>query len=83
LKEVKRILMKQGKAFIAVWNKWQLRFLFKSREALIPWRLKDKVLYRYYYLFSPLELKKKLIQLDFKILKHNWFGRNLIFEVKK
>ena len=30
LKEIKRVLKPNGKLFIAVWNKWQPRFIFKS-----------------------------------------------------
>ena len=52
LLELRRILKPGGEAFITVWNHWQPRFWFKPHEVQVPWRTKDKTLYRYYYLFS-------------------------------
>ena len=69
LNELRRILKPSGEAFITVWNHWQPRFWFKSKEVAVPWRKKDKTLYRYYYLFSYAELEKLVKQAGFKILK--------------
>jgi len=76
LKEMKRVLKPNGKLFIAVWNKWQPRFIFKSKEQMIPWRIKDKTYQRYYYLFNIFEFKKLLRKHTFKI-KKSYFDRNI------
>ena len=84
LKEIKRILKDKGEAYISVWNKWILRFIFRPKNYYVPWRVKDKVYLRYYYLFNYFELKKLLKSLNFKIIKSNGiFSKNLIFLVGK
>ena len=67
-KELKRVLKPDGEAFITVWNRWQPRFWFKGKEIEVPWKLKDATLYRYYYLFSYIELKKELQKAGFQII---------------
>jgi tRNA (uracil-5-)-methyltransferase TRM9 len=69
IKELYRVLKPGGEAFITVWNKWQPKFWFKSKNALVPWRSGDKILMRYYYLFSYGELEKLAMQAGFEILK--------------
>ena len=69
LGELRRVLKPGGEAFITVWNRWQPRFWFKPREVAVPWRIKDKTLYRYYYLFSYPELEKLVKRAGFKVLK--------------
>ena len=93
LNELKRVLKPGGEAFITVWNRWQPGFWFKSKELYVPWRKKDKILYRYYHLFSYTELEKLSIKAGFKIiqshpesayhfpLKH--FSRNICLLLKK
>ena len=76
LKEIKRVLKPNGKLFIAVWNKWQPRFIFKSKEQMIPWKVKDKTYQRYYYLFNIFEFKKLLRKHNFEI-KKSYFDRNI------
>jgi len=83
LKELYRILKKDGIALISVWNKWQLKFLFRKKDTLIPWKVKDKIYYRYYYLFNYFELKKLLRKLNFKILDGRVSKGNIIFIIKK
>jgi tRNA (uracil-5-)-methyltransferase TRM9 len=56
--ELKRVLKPGGAAFITVWNRRQPHFWFKGKETLVPWKIKDETLYRYYYLFTYGELKK-------------------------
>lgn len=62
---------------------------FSYRDFLIPWHMKDKTYYRYYYAFSPLELKRMLRQAGFLQVDNSvsygardWFGmrtkRNII-----
>ena len=76
LKEMKRVLKPKGKLFIAVWNKWQPRFIFKSKEQMIPWKIKDKTYQRYYYLFNIFEFKKLLKKYNFKI-KKSYVDKNI------
>ncbi len=93
LNELRRVLKPGGEAFITVWNHWQPRFWFKRKEVVVPWRKKDKTLYRYYYLFSYPELEKMVKQADFKILKSfpessyhfplKFFSRNICLLVRK
>jgi hypothetical protein len=51
------VLKPGGEAFITVWNRCQPRFWFKGKEVMVPWRMKDRTLYRYYYLFTYGELE--------------------------
>jgi tRNA (uracil-5-)-methyltransferase TRM9 len=69
LKELKRVLKPGGEAFITVWNKWQPRFWFKRKDVQIPWKTKEKTLYRYYHLFSYGELDKTLKNAGFEVVK--------------
>ena len=69
LGELRRVLKPGGEAFITVWNRWQPRFWFKPREVAVPWRIKDKTLYRYYYLFSYSELERLVKRAGFTVLK--------------
>ena len=67
-KELRRVLKPKGEAFVTVWNREQPRFWFRSKEQQVPWRLKEKTVYRYYYLFSYAELRKLLIKADWEII---------------
>ena len=66
--ELKRVLKPQGEAFLTVWNYGQPRFWLKSKEQQMPWRLKEKTVYRYYHLFSYGELRKLLSKAGWKII---------------
>jgi ubiquinone/menaquinone biosynthesis C-methylase UbiE len=66
--ELRRVLRPQGEAFLTVWNHGQPRFWFKSREQQVPWRLKEKTVYRYYHLFSYAELRKLLVKTGWTII---------------
>jgi tRNA (uracil-5-)-methyltransferase TRM9 len=66
--ELKRVLKPQGEAFLTVWNHRQPGFWFKSKEQQVPWRLKEKTIYRYYHLFSYGELRKLLIKTGWEII---------------
>ena len=68
-RELWRILKPGGEAFVSVWNRWQPRFLFKSREVYVPWHKKDKTLYRYYYLFSYREIEELAEKSGFLVLR--------------
>jgi ubiquinone/menaquinone biosynthesis C-methylase UbiE len=91
--ELRRVLKPGGEAFITVWNKWQPRFWLKSKNTLVPWRSGDKVVRRYYYLFSYGELAKLARRAGLEIVRVfpesaykfplKWFSRNICMVVRK
>ena len=93
LYELRRVLRPGGDAFITVWNRWQPRFWLKSRNLMVPWRSRDKTLYRYYYLYSYGELEKLVKKAGFNVLKLfpesrykfpiKTFSRNICLLVRK
>ncbi len=93
LNELRRVLKPGGEAFITVWNRWQPRFWFSGKEVAVPWRTKDKTLYRYYYLFSYPELERLVKRAGFQVLKSfpesayhypiKLFSRNICLLVKR
>ena len=93
LQELRRVLKSGGEAFITAWNRWQPRFWFRRKEITVPWRMKDKTLYRYYYLFSYHELEKLAEKAGFEVLKSSpesayrcpikFFSRNICLLVRK
>jgi len=93
LAEVRRVLKPGGEAFITVWNRWQPRFWFSGKEVAVPWRTKDKTLYRYYYLFSYPEIERLVKKAGFKLLEAypensyhfpiKFLSRNVCLLVKK
>ena len=93
LNELRRVLKPGGEAFITVWNRWQPRFWFSGKEVAVPWRMRDKTLYRYYHLFSYPELEKLVKRAGFKVLKSfpessyrfplKFFSRNICLLIKK
>ena len=58
-----------GEAFVTVWNRRQPRFWFKPKEVLIPFKVGDEIIQRYYYLFSYGEIEKLARQAGFELLK--------------
>jgi SAM-dependent methyltransferase len=90
--ELRRVLKPEAEALITVWNRWQPGFWFKGREFPVAWKLKDKTLYRYYYLFTYHELGKLLTEAGFDILRMfpetrysfpiKYFSRNICVLVK-
>jgi len=93
LNELKRVLKPGGEAFITVWNRCQPAFWFKPNELYVPWRKRDKILYRYYHLFYYAELEKLARKAGFKVLKSQpestykfplkSFSRNICLLLKK
>ncbi len=91
--ELYRVLKPGGEAFITVWNRWQPRFWLKSKNILVPWKSREKTLYRYYYLFSYYELEKLVKQAGFKLIESfpedsyrfpiKTFSRNICILVRK
>lgn len=93
LQELHRVLKPDGEAFVTVWNKWQPRFWLKSKNILVPWRKRDKILNRYYYLFSYRELEQTARKANLEILESfaekryrfpvKTFSRNVCILVRK
>jgi len=68
-RELRRVLKPYGEAFITVWNRWQPRFWLQSNNLFVPWRTRDKTLYRYYHLFSYRELEEMARKAGLEVLK--------------
>ncbi len=93
LRELRRVLKPGGEAFITLWNYWQSKFRFKGKEPKVTWRIKDEVVYRYYYLFSFPEAERLVKKAGFQLLESrpesSWhfpiklFSRNICLLVKK
>jgi len=93
LNELRRVLKPGGEAFITVWNRWQVRFWFKSKEVKVPWRKGSKTLYRYYHLFSYPELERLVKKSGFAVINAfpessyrfpvKFFSRNICLLMKK
>ena len=66
--ELRRVLKPGGEAFITVWNRKQPRFWLKSKEQEVPWRLREKTVYRYYHLFSYGELRRVLVKTGWQVV---------------
>ncbi|MAG52798.1 MAG: hypothetical protein CMH62_02445 [Nanoarchaeota archaeon] len=79
IKEIYRVLEKNGEAYITSWNKLQLKFLFKRKETHIKWGKEN----RYHNFISFLEMRRMLKRTGFVILKSRMFGKNIEFLVKK
>jgi uncharacterized membrane protein YbaN (DUF454 family)/ubiquinone/menaquinone biosynthesis C-methylase UbiE len=93
LGELGRVLKPGGEAFITVWNRWQPRFWLKKKDIRVPWKMKDKTLYRNYHLFSYGELEKLVKKAGLTLVKsfpekrYNFpvklFSRNVCLLVRK
>ncbi|MEM4648100.1 MAG: class I SAM-dependent methyltransferase [Candidatus Pacearchaeota archaeon] len=76
IKEMRRVLKNGGLALISVWNKKS-----KKKYNYVPWQVKGKKYWRYYYFFTMSELKKLFKKYGFRILKEIK-NKNLILLVK-
>ena len=84
LKELYRILKKEGQCLISVWNKYGLLSLFKKVEGDVPWHKKNKTYYRYYYFYNYFEFRKLLLRNNFRIIKSGKiFDKNIKFLIQK
>ena len=86
--EIKRVLKKDGKVIVTVWNLWELKnilYFLKSifqngfKHLMIPWG-KDAI--RYYYAFTLKEFKKTVSKEGFKILESKKFGHDYLIIAK-
>jgi len=70
--EVKRV---SKKVVISVWKKWQIRFLFKllrnlfQSDIFVEWRKKNKVVKRFYHLYTKKELEKDAMEVGLTVKK--------------
>ena len=79
IKELRRVLKKNGKVLISVWNKKT-----SEKEVLIPWPVGKRIYHRYYYMYSSREIKDLLKKNGFKILRiDNRIKKDYILEVEK
>ncbi len=93
LRELYRVLKPGGEAFITVWNWWQPRHWFRKQSLMLPWKTKEKVLYRYYYLFTYGEFEALAKQAGFEVITSHperrykipvkLFSRNICLLVRK
>ena len=92
-RELKRVMKPGGEAFLTVWNHWQPRFWLTGHDVMVPWKTKERVLYRYYHLFSYCELSNVVRQSGLHIIRSfpessykipiKYFSRNICMLVKK
>lgn len=96
LREIQRILKKNGIFMVSVWNLFQpkyKKYVWKARlkhilslgkydwrDTLIPWGKSG--VKRYYYAFKPAELQKLLEENNFKVLE-KIIDNNLVFICRK
>jgi SAM-dependent methyltransferase len=91
--ELRRVLKPGGLAFVTVWNRWQPRFWTGRQEIMAPWRTKDKILYRYYNLFTYGSLARAARESGLRVARLSpessyrlplpWFSRNICLLVEK
>jgi len=82
LREVYRVLKKNGEVFISVWGRGQERLKNKPKETFIPWTVEREKIERYTYIYDKEELIKNLKKTGFKIIKV-WEDRCINIIAKK
>ena len=80
VKEMWRVLKPKGIALVAVWNKRFFSLFAKNRYE--KWTKAGKAYYRYYYFFTPRELKRLLELNGFEIVRQK-IGKNIVMIAKK
>ena len=78
LEEIKRIGKKNFKIILSIWNRWQIKFLWKLVKSFfsgkypnvyIDWNYHGKKHKRFYHLYTKKEIEKELKQMNLKIEK--------------
>lgn len=86
LRELKRVLKKDGVLIITVWNLWQKKYRKyidrKTHEALIPWGAEKKV-QRFYHAFTKAEFKRLIKRAGFSSIIDASTGRNHVYLANK
>lgn len=85
LKEIRRLLKPNGKAFLSTWNIDWPGNAGKPKEVIEPWNRKGEIIERYYYLFDEKEFAELVESLSFKI-EENYTekeGKSISFVVSK
>ena len=93
LREIQRILAKDGKCLISVWLKTHPRFEKDDlrdlvsggrKDIIVPWTLpKGKKIKRYYYLFEKEEIENLISTFGFNILNSEISNHNLFLTIQK
>ncbi len=93
LREIKRILVNNGKCLLSIWLKTHPRFekddlcdLVQAgrKDIIVPWTLPNgKKIKRYYYLFDKEEIESLVMTLGFKILSSEISNHNLFLIIQK
>jgi len=93
LSELRRVIKPDGEAFITVWNRCQTRFWLKKKEILLPFKVKEEIIQRYYYLFTFGEIERIAREAGFAVIssrpesKYRFpirtFARNICLLLKK
>ncbi len=92
IREIYRVLKKNGMAFISVWGKNSPRLKNKSKECFVSWTVKSSKKFRegeqgvkkerYTYIYDLEELKKEVLDAGFKV-ENIWEERNVNVIVRK
>jgi tRNA (uracil-5-)-methyltransferase TRM9 len=69
LRELRRILLPGGEAFVSVWNHAQPRFSSMPQDQTVPWHTGGTTLERYYHLFTRQEFETLVEQCGFEIVR--------------
>lgn len=82
LKEMKRVLKKNGMLMLTVWDLWQKKYKKyidkKTHHSFIPWG-PEKEIKRFYYAFTKAELKKLISKAGLTSSSLNSTPYNLVF----
>ena len=83
LLEMKRILKPNGKILLSIWSKDQpvktRRKFDNYGTQMVPWKSKEKTIYRYYYIFKIDEINELFEKAQLKVVSHLWECGNEVF----
>jgi tRNA (uracil-5-)-methyltransferase TRM9 len=68
LGQLRRVLKPGGEAFITVWNKLQPSFWLRRKDAYLPWKTKEQIYLRYYYLYDYGQISRLVSRAGFEII---------------